>query len=133
MQTIQIPAGSTSKSVFVQVRTVADNVLQLGQDYTTLPFIVYARDGELADVAASVELATSASPWTSAGVVMVGFGVYRIDVPDAWLASGADRVAVTLTDNFTEGSATMWGTVNIELTNVPTAFSGAAKRDVRSR
>lgn len=79
--------AATSKSI--DFRVVTDAGLPVtGLEAATLPTLTYSRAGANADVTiAPVDLATIATAWTSSGVKERGDGVYRLDLPNAALAS----------------------------------------------
>lgn len=133
MHSISIPAGSTSQSVFIEVRSIANNVIAELLDETTLTGIYYDRSGaDPATVSTVAITGGTDGAWVSGGLVEVGFGVYRVDIPNAALASGANFVVVTIADGSSSTEA-YFGTVLIQLTNVTTDFSGAAVRRVAAR
>lgn len=128
-----IPAGSTSQSIFIEIRDQTTGLLSEGQDAAAMGAIYYTRDGEETAGVSSVTITGGLDgAWVSGGFFEVGFGVYRLDIPNAALASGADRVVVTVAESI-PGASTLYGSALIELTNTPTAFAGQALRDVRAR
>lgn len=133
MQTIQIPAGATSQSVFIELKNVADLLPATGYDYSWPMFVHYLRpDASPAQVNAA-ELTGMSQSWVSGGFIEVGVGVYRVDVPNAAIVPGANQAVVIVTDNTVLASSTVFGSVLIELTNIPTDFSGSALRRVAAR
>jgi hypothetical protein len=97
-----IRKGATSQTVYLEV---LDSSSTTGARLTGLVFNTaslvasYARNGA-ARVAITLVTQTAAGAWTSGGFVAVDGtnmpGVYRLDVPDAAFATGADSVVVTL-------------------------------------
>lgn len=133
MQTLTIPAGSTSQSVFIEMIDIGTGLPAPGLTYDFPVYVVWNRTGAALDGAAAAELPLQTTAWTSAGVIEVGYGVYRVDVPNAALASGVDRVVVGLVDNISPGSVLNGGYVQIQLANVTTDLSGSALRRVAAR
>ena len=83
--------GSTSKSLDIWI--VDDSGLPVaGLLAATFPTLTYSRGGPNADVAfpALSDLAAITTAWTAGGVKERGNGVYRLDVPDAMLATIGD-------------------------------------------
>lgn len=97
-----IAKGATSQSVYFDV---LDSTSTTGGRKTGLAFdsigltAYYIRQGAAA-VAITIASQTAAGAWTSGGFAEVSSsnapGVYRLDVPDAAFAAGADSVVVVL-------------------------------------
>lgn len=97
MDSIAYAADSTSKSVEVVATTLSDGTAKTDLVYNTSGLTAsYQRGG--AGTVTSITLATQTSTgaWSSGGFVHKANGVYRLDVPNAALATGADFVTITL-------------------------------------
>ncbi len=94
----QVKKGSTGVSVDVYIIDSTDGTPETGVVFDTSGIAMsYRRD--FATVAAITE-ADLTSPalddaWADGGFLAVGFGLYRLDVPDAAFATGASKVTVT--------------------------------------
>lgn len=98
-----IKKGATSQSVYVEI---LDSTSTTGGRKTGLAFdtagltAYYVRNQGSATAITLATLAAANSAWSSGGFKEVDAtnmpGVYRLDVPDAALASGADDVSITL-------------------------------------
>jgi hypothetical protein len=91
-----IPAGSTSWSVDVVLRSVTDGTEVTGKvaaDCTA----TYWREGETPASITLTDLTTLTDAWTEGGFkASTQAGSYRLDLPDAALATGADWVEVNI-------------------------------------
>jgi hypothetical protein len=95
--------GATSQTVYVEI---LDSTSTTGGRKTGLVFntssltAYYTRNGAAAVAITLVTLAAANSAWTSGGFKEVDAanapGLYRLDIPDAAIASGAESVVVTL-------------------------------------
>ena len=100
---LQILKGTTSKSVDVFIR---DTSVTTGAGLTGLVFnsgsltAYYHRPGSAAAAITLATLASATAAWATGGFIAVDGtnmpGVYRLDLPDAVLASGVDEVVVML-------------------------------------
>jgi hypothetical protein len=98
-----IKKGATSQSVYVEI---LDSTSTTGGRKTGLVFntsgltAYYARNGGAATAITLATLAAANSAWSSGGFKEVDAanmpGVYRLDIPDAAVASGSESVVVTL-------------------------------------
>lgn len=98
-----IKKGATSQSVYVEI---LDSTSTTGGRKTGLLFntasltAYYVRNGASAAAITLATLAAANSAWASGGFKEVDAtnlpGVYRLDIPDAAVASGAESVVVTL-------------------------------------
>lgn len=93
-----IPAGSTSKSVLLEIRANNNNPVT-GLTFATAGLIVrYTRPGS-APVAITLVTQTVTGAYVSGGFVEVDAtncpGLYRFDIPNAALAVGVDQVMVS--------------------------------------
>ena len=98
-----IRKGATSQSVYVSIldSTSTTGGRKTGLAYNTASLTAYyTRNGGSATAITLATLAAANSAWSSGGFKEVDAtnapGLYRLDVPDAALASGADSVVVTL-------------------------------------
>lgn len=90
-----IQAGSTSQSVEILALDM-DGVPATGLTATSPGLaLYYHRPGSAAVAITPVALSTVTDPWTAGGIIHRGQGVYRLDLPDAALATGAIRVTVS--------------------------------------
>lgn len=95
-----IYAGATGKSIDVLLRKSADNTALTGIAYNTAGNIAsYHRQGA-ARVAITLATQTVTGAYNSGGFVEIDAinepGLYRLDVPDAAFAAGADYVTITM-------------------------------------
>lgn len=98
-----IKKGATSQSIYV---VALDSTSTTGGRKTGLAFNTssltgyYVRNGASATAITLATLAAANSAWSSGGFKEVDAtnmpGIYRLDVPDAAVASGAESVVVTL-------------------------------------
>lgn len=87
-------AGSTSYSTSIVLRSATDSSEMLGKvaaDVTAS----YRRQGGTRQTITLSNLAAIDSAWSSGGIKEDIGGIYRLDLPDAALAAGADHVTVT--------------------------------------
>jgi hypothetical protein len=100
---LEIVKGKTSKSIDVFIRDTSQTD---GRGLTGLVFntgslvAYYHRPGSAAAAITLVTLASATAAWASGGFVAVDGtnmpGLYRLDVPDAVLATGVDEVVIML-------------------------------------
>lgn len=93
-----IPAGSTSETVLLEIRANNNNPVT-GLTFATAGLIVrYTRPGS-APVAITLVTQTVTGAWVSGGFCEVDAtncpGLYRLDIPNAALAVGADQVMIS--------------------------------------
>lgn len=88
---MQIIAGSTDQSISIYCRALTGAALtgKAAADFT----LTYRRDGANVPIVLS-DLAELTTAHTDGGVKEVGNGEYRLDLPDAAVAAGADQVSV---------------------------------------
>ncbi|UOF79624.1 hypothetical protein [Caudoviricetes sp.] len=97
MNTTSFAAGATSKSVEVIATTISTGLPKTDLVYNTSGLAAtYNRGATGTDTSITLATQTSTGAWSSGGFVHKGKGVYRLDVPDAALASGADWVTFKL-------------------------------------
>ena len=90
-----IQPGSTDISIFLQAVTVADGTNATSIAYNSAGIAVwYARQGGAKTTITPVTLAALTTAHTDGGLLHVGDGVFRLDVPDAAFAAGASTVVV---------------------------------------
>lgn len=132
---MQVIAGSTDVSISIYCRALSGAALtgKVAADFV----LTYRRAG--ANVALSLSnLANLAAAHTDGGLYEVGQGEYRLDLPDAACATGADQLSVTGTVGggvvlgypiaLDTGAAGVWASATRTLTQsaaaVTTAVSG---------
>src|SRR5437588_12948996 len=98
-----ITKGKTSQSIYVNIldSTSTTGARKTGLVFNTSGLIAYyVRNGGSATQITLATLAAANSAWSSGGFKEVDAtnmkGVYRLDVPDAAFASGAESVVITL-------------------------------------
>lgn len=98
-----IKKGATSQSLYVEIldSTSTTGGRKTGLAYNTSSLVAYyVRAGGSATAITLATLAAANSAWSSGGFKEVDAtnmnGIYRLDVPDAAFASGADSVVVTI-------------------------------------
>lgn len=98
-----IAKGATSQRIYFEVKdsTSTTGGLKTGLAFNTAGLTAYyVRNGGLATAITLATLAAADSGWSSGGFKEVDAtnmpGIYRLDVPNAALASGAESVVVTL-------------------------------------
>lgn len=115
-----IKAGSTSVSIDVLIRKAADSTEVTGLVFNTAGNVAsYHRQGA-ARAAIALVTQTVAGAYSSGGFVEIDAtnqpGLYRLDIPDAALATGVDYVTITLksTSNFTFNERIALSTATIQ-------------------
>ena len=110
-----VKAGSTSVSMTFTLRKSADNTGETGRTATHLTISYLRQGGTVTDVT-ETDLAAVNSAYSSGGMKELDAtkmpGVYRFDVPDAALATGADWVEIYFM------TAASWQTQRIALTTL---------------
>lgn len=98
---MDIKVGSTDKSVVIRIVDDTDGKPETGVVAATagLAFNYRREGGLLVNIAGLSDLALLTSAHTDGGLLHIGHGYYRIDVPDAAFAAGSDGVLI-------EGTAT---------------------------
>lgn len=102
-----VKGGSTSLSLYVVVRKKADNTEATGIVYNTAGNIASYCRGGAARTAITLVTQTVTGAFSSGGFVEIDAtnmpGLYRLDVPDAALATGVDLVTISFvsTSNYT--------------------------------
>lgn len=126
--------GATSYSATIRIIDAADGTPETTVAYNTSGIdLEYCRQG-----AACVDITevtqTAGGAWTSGGFVHKGHGYYRLDLPNAALAAGADWVDVigTVPDMIVIGGRIRLTSINLDdavrggMTALPTPAPGAA-------
>lgn len=116
MRTVQ--PNATGVQVSLQASDSTDGTNETGIAYNTSGISLwYRRTGGAKVAITPVTLAALTTAWTSGGVLHIGDGVFRLDVPDAAFVSGAATVLIG-------GSATgmIFDRVEIQLKYEPTAI-----------
>ena len=114
-----IRKGSADISVYVVIRKSADNTERTGLLYNSSGLkATYVRDGSAAQAITLAILASADAAHSDGGFIEVHStnapGLYRLDVPDAAFASGADWVTVAVGGT----SGDYWSHVNLKLTSI---------------
>lgn len=90
-----IKAGSTDVSVIIRIVDSTDGTPETGVVYNTSGIdIQYRRDGATSTAITEATLADAAAAHSDGGFVHIGNGYYRVDLPDAAVATGANGVLV---------------------------------------
>lgn len=125
--------NATSKSIYLMIRSKASSPVGMGLTglvFNTAGFKVYYARRTAAAVAISMVTQTVTGAWTSGGFVEVDAtnapGLYRLDLPNAVLATGVDGVVVTWT-----GSNTIEDGLRIALTDYDPVAAGPTATDIR--
>ena len=94
----QIKKGSTDVSVDVYIIDSTDGTPETGVVFNTSGIdLSYRRDFATVVAITEADLSTPAldDAHADGGFLAVGFGLYRLDVPDAAFATGASKVTIT--------------------------------------
>ncbi len=99
----QLQVGSTSRSVELYIIDSTTGLPELGVLWNTAGIdLNYHREGAAVVAIAEADLTTPAltDAWETGGFLEIGFGKYRLDVPDAAFVAGADLITIggTVTD-----------------------------------
>lgn len=128
-------AGVTSKSVVIRIIDSTDGTPETGVVFNTSGIDLQYRRELAASVAITeATLAALTTAWSSGGFLHIGNGYYRLDVPDAALATGADGVLIhgVVTGMVVIGAYVQlvaydpFDTVRLGLTALPNAAAEAA-------
>lgn len=96
-----VVAGSTDQSVVIRIIDSSDGTPETGVEHDTSGIdLWYRREGATATSITEAALAALDSAHSDGGIEHIGDGYYRLDLPDAAFAAGADGVMVggTVTD-----------------------------------
>jgi len=87
--------GSTDQSVTLYIVDDTDGTPEQGVAYNTTSIALwYRREGSAKVAMSLVSLASTSASHTDSGLIHVDDGVYRLDLPDAAVASGAGEITV---------------------------------------
>lgn len=91
----EILKGSTDQSVVIRIVDSTDGTPETGVVYNTSGIdLWYRREGAVKTSITEATLSALNDAHTDGGFLHIGDGYYRLDLPDAAVASGADGVAV---------------------------------------
>jgi len=91
----QIEKGSTNQSIDVYIIDSTTGLPELGVAFDDAGMdLEYRREGSFVVNITEVTLALLTTAWASGGFLEIGHGYYRLDVPDAAFATGAESVSV---------------------------------------
>ena len=91
----QIQKGSVDRSVEVYIIDSTDGTPETGVVWNTAGIdLNYRRDGAAVVAITEATLAALTTAHTDGGFLAIGFGYYRLDLPDAAWATGADHVCI---------------------------------------
>lgn len=91
----QIKKGSTDRSVIIRIIDSTDGSPETGVVYNTSGIdLWYRREGAAVTSITEAELAALTTAHTDGGIIHIGNGYYRLDLPDAAWATGANHVMV---------------------------------------
>jgi len=96
-----IVQGSTSQTTYIRIIDAADGTPETGVTSTTPGLdLEYVRTGQAPVDITETDLGSANAAYSSGGMIHVGGGMYRIDLPNAACAAGANEVIVqgTVTD-----------------------------------
>ncbi len=129
-----ITKGSTDRSVSLRIIDSTDGTPETGVVYNTSGIdLWYRREGAAKTSITEATLSALTDAHSDGGFLHVGDGVYRLDLPDAAFASGANYVDVggTVTGMIVIGGRVKLVGVNLEdavrggMTALPNAAAGA--------
>jgi hypothetical protein len=101
-----IVAGSTDQSVVIRIIDSTDGTPETAVEHDTAGIdLWYRREGATATSITEAALASLDAAHSDGGIEHIGDGYYRLDLPDAAVAAGADGVMVggTVTDMIVVG------------------------------
>lgn len=91
----QITQGATDQSTVIRIVDSADGTPETGVTSATAGLALqYRREGGLNVALTESDLATLDAVHADGGMIHIGAGYYRVDLPDAAVAAGADGVLV---------------------------------------
>ena len=131
----QILKGSTDIQAVVRIVDSTNGTPELSVEHNTTGMdMAYRREGAASVAITEVALAALTTAHTDGGIEHIGDGYYRVDVPDAAFATGADHVLIhgTVTDMVVIGELLQLVDVNFEdgvrmgITALPNAAADAA-------
>jgi len=130
-----IKKGSTDQSVVIRIIDSSDGTPETGVDYDTAGIdLWYRREGATKTSITEAALASLDAAHSDGGIEHIGDGYYRLDLPDAAFAAGADGVMVggTVTDMIVIGAYVPlvdydpYDSVRMGMTALPNAAADAA-------
>ena len=87
--------GSTDQSVVIRIIDSSDGTPETGVEYDTTGIdLWYRRDGAVKVAITEAALAALDSAHSDGGIEHIGDGYYRLDLPDAAVATGANGVMI---------------------------------------
>lgn len=128
-------AGVTSKSVVLRIIDASTGVPITSTVFNSAGIdLQYRREGAASTAITEATLAALTTAWSTGGFLHIGNGYYRLDVPDAAFAAGADGVLIhgTVTGGVVIGAYVQlvaydpFDTVRLGLTALPNAAAEAA-------
>jgi hypothetical protein len=126
-----VKKGSTDRSVLIRIIDDGDGTPETGVEHNTTGIdLWYRREGAAKTSITEVALAALTTAHAAGGIEHVGDGYYRLDLPDAAFATGANYVDVggTVTDMIVIGGRVRLVDTDIEVANIPaniTQFGGS--------
>ena len=132
-----VKKGSTDQSVVIRIVDAADGTPETGVEHNTSGIdLWYRREGATKTSITEAALAALDSAHSDGGIEHIGDGYYRLDLPDAAVATGANGVAVggTVTGMVVIGCYVPlvdhdpYDGVRLGLTALPNAAADAASR-----
>lgn len=129
-----VKKGSTSRSVTLRIINSTTGVPETTVAYNTAGIdLWYRREGGAVVSITEATLATLTSAWSAGGFLAIANGEYRLDLPDAAFAAGANYVDFggTVTGMIVVGGRVRLVDVDLEdtvragLTSLPNAVAGA--------
>lgn len=122
---MQIAPDSTSKSINLYITDALGNP-KTGLAYNSAGALAYyTRQGAAASAITLATLASASAAWSSGGFVEVSAanapGLYRLDIPNAALATGVNQVYVSV-----QFTSALCAPLAIDLVTVPSAATIAA-------
>lgn len=122
----QIYKGATDKSVVIRIIDSTTGLPETAVEHNTAGIdLQYRREGALSTAITVVALAALTTAHTDGGIEHIGNGYYRLDVPDAAFATGADGVLIhgTVTGMVVQG-------VYVELIDPPAPLKNIALSNI---
>lgn len=122
----QIYKGATDKSVVIRIIDSTTGLPETAVEHNTAGIdLQYRREGAVSTAITEVALAALTTAHTDGGIEHIGNGYYRLDVPDAAFATGADGVLIhgTVTGMVVQG-------VYVELIDPPAPLKNIALSDI---
>ena len=91
----QIKKGSTDRSAYIRIIDSTDGTPETGVVYNTSGIAMwYRREGATQTAITEASLSALDSAHSDGGIIHIGDGYYRLDLPDAAFATGANSVIV---------------------------------------